>query len=74
MVYLTVTKERTMAQSIRISLESDRLIQEIVALTGKSKVEIVESALEAYRHNERMRLFSESYRNLGKKNNKTGKL
>lgn len=53
-----------MAQTTRISSKSDRIIQEITVLTGMSKVEIVEAALEIYRHYERMRLLNESYQRL----------
>lgn len=53
-----------MAQTARISLRSDSIIQEIASLTGRSKVEIIESALETFRHCERMRLFNDSYRSL----------
>lgn len=59
-----------MAQTARISPRSDSIIQEISQLTGKSKVEIIESALETYQHNERMRLFNDSYHML-LKNKKT---
>jgi ribosomal protein S24E len=55
-----------MAQTARISAKSDFIIQEMSLLTGKSKVEVIESALEVYRHNERMRLFNDSYRVLSK--------
>jgi len=55
-----------MAQTARISPRSDSIIQEMSLLTGKSKVEIIESALETYRHNERMRLLNHSYRELSK--------
>ena len=51
-----------MVQTARISSKSDNIIKEIVMLTGMSKVEIIESALEVYRHNERMRFLNESYR------------
>lgn len=55
-----------MSQTARISPRSDSIIQEMSLLTGKSKVEIIESALEVYRHNERMRLLNDSYRLLSK--------
>ncbi len=58
-----------MAQTARISQRSDYLIQEIGVLTQKSKIEIIESALETYRHHERMRLFNESYNMLAKNKN-----
>ena len=53
-----------MAQTARISSKSDSIIKEISTLTGMTKVEIIESALEVYRHFERMRLLNESYTNL----------
>lgn len=53
-----------MAQTARISSRCDAIIREMVNLTGHSKVEIIEHALEAYRRNERMRLLNEAYRNL----------
>jgi len=55
-----------MAQTARISSRSDSIIQEVGLLTGKSKIEIIESALETYRHHERMRLFNDSYYRLSK--------
>ncbi len=55
-----------MAQTARISSRSDEIIQEMNALTGKSKVEIIESALESYRHHERMALFNKGYQTLSK--------
>ncbi|MCA6600343.1 MAG: hypothetical protein IM537_09075 [Pseudanabaena sp. M57BS1SP1A06MG] len=54
-----------MAQTARISAKSNS-IQEMSLLTGKNKMEVIESTLEVYRHNERMRLFNESYRVLAK--------
>jgi hypothetical protein len=50
-----------MAQTSRISAKSDKIIQEMISITGKAKIEIIEEALEVYRHRERMRLFNESY-------------
>lgn len=43
-----------MAQMARISSKSDNLIKEIVSLTGKRKAEVLEAALECYRHYEKM--------------------
>jgi hypothetical protein len=40
------------------------MVEEMSALTGKSRVEVIESALEVCRHRERMRLFNKGYRNL----------
>lgn len=53
-----------MAQTARISSKSDNIIKEISSLTGMSKIEIIDSALEVYRHKERMRLLNDSYRRL----------
>ncbi len=53
-----------MAKTARISTKSNLIINEIVSITGMSKVEIIESALETYKHHERMRLLNESYRTL----------
>jgi hypothetical protein len=50
-----------MALTARISPESDAIINEIMAKTGKSKIEIIQKALEYYRLKERMRSFNESY-------------
>lgn len=48
----------------RISPASDAIIQELVVKTGKSKIVIIEEALESYRFRERMRLFNKSYEKL----------
>ena len=53
-----------MAQTARISSRSDSIIKEMISLTGRSKVEVIELALETYRRNERMRLLNEAYKNL----------
>ena len=53
-----------MAQTARISNRSDLIIQEMVSLTGYSKVEVIEHALETYRRHERIRLMNEAYQNL----------
>ena len=53
-----------MAQTARISRRSDSIIQEMVSLTGRSKVEVIELALETYRRNERMHLLNESYQQM----------
>lgn len=59
-----------MTQTVRISPKSDTIIHEMSMMTGKSKVEIIESALETYRHNERMRLFNAGYQALRKSKKK----
>lgn len=53
-----------MAQTARISSRSDSIIKEMISLTGYSKIDVIEYALETYRRNERMRLFNEGYQNL----------
>ena len=53
-----------MALTARISPASDAIIQEMVNKTGKTKIVIIEEALESYRFRERMRLFNESYKTL----------
>jgi hypothetical protein len=53
-----------MAHVARISPLSDSIIHELVDKTGKSKIVIIEEALESYRFHERMRLFNESYEKL----------
>lgn len=53
-----------MAQTARISSRSDVIIKEMVSLTGYSKVEVIEHALETYRRSEKMRLMNEAYKNL----------
>lgn len=53
-----------MALTARISPSSDDIIHEMVNKTGKSKIVIIEEALELYRFRERMRLFNESYERL----------
>ncbi|MCB1149779.1 MAG: hypothetical protein KDK48_06390 [Chlamydiia bacterium] len=53
-----------MAQTARISSRSDAIINEMASLTGQSKVEVIEQALETYRRSERMRLMNEAYHNL----------
>ena len=50
-----------MAQTARISAISDAIIHEMIVLTGKAKINIIEEALEIYRHRVRMRLFNEAY-------------
>lgn len=53
-----------MANTARISPESDAIIEELAHKTGKSKIVIIEEALESYRFHERMRMFNESYAKL----------
>lgn len=53
-----------MALTARISSTSDAIIHELIKKTGKSKIIIIEEALESYRLRERMRLFNESYKRL----------
>lgn len=53
-----------MALTARISQNSDAIIQELIAKTGKTKVEIIDEALESYRYHERMRILNEQYERL----------
>jgi len=53
-----------MAQTARISKRSDTIIHEMASLTGQSKSELIELALEVYFRQERMRLFNEGYKRL----------
>ena len=53
-----------MALTARISQNSDAIIQEIVSKTGKTKIEIIDEALESYRYHERMRVLNEQYESL----------
>lgn len=53
-----------MAHTARISSLSDIIIEELAAKTGKSKIIIIEEALESYRFRERMREFNEAYEKL----------
>ena len=53
-----------MALTARISPASDAIIHELANKTGKSKIVIIEEALESYRFRERMRMFNESYKTL----------
>lgn len=53
-----------MAQTARISEKSDEIVEELHSITGKSKVAIIEIALEQYRFYERMRLYNEAYAKL----------
>lgn len=50
-----------MAQTARISQKSDEIAEELHAITGESKIAIIEAALIEYRYRERMRLFNEAY-------------
>lgn len=50
-----------MAQTARISQNSDAIIQDLVSKTGKTKIEIIDEALEFYRYQERMRMLNEEY-------------
>lgn len=53
-----------MASTVRISSHSDEIINELAAETGKSKIVIIDEALESYRFKERMRLLDEQYEKL----------
>jgi hypothetical protein len=53
-----------MALTARISRNSDAIIQELVLKTGKTKVEIIDEALEFFRYQERMRMLNDQYERL----------
>ena len=53
-----------MALTARISQNSDLIIQDLVLKTGKTKIEIINEALESYRYQERMRMLNEQYERL----------
>ncbi|MFI5343342.1 MAG: hypothetical protein ACHQUC_03880 [Chlamydiales bacterium] len=53
-----------MAQTARISANSDAIIHELLSKTNKTKIEIIEEALELYRYHERMRMLNEQYETL----------
>ncbi len=53
-----------MSSTVRISSHSDEVINELVKETGKSKIVIIDEALESYRFYERMRLLNEQYEKL----------
>ncbi len=50
-----------MASTIRVSSRGQLIIEDIVKMTKKQKVEILEEALEDYRFRERMRILSEDF-------------
>lgn len=53
-----------MSRTARISSGSDAILEELVAKTRKTKIEIIDAALEIYSFRERMRLLNEDYENL----------
>lgn len=53
-----------MSLTARISSDSDRIIKELVDMTGKSKIKIIDEALKSYRFRERMRVLNEQYEKL----------
>jgi hypothetical protein len=55
-----------MALTSRISKKTDSMVNEMVHITGKTKVEILEEAVKLYRHYERMRMVNEAYAKLRK--------
>lgn len=50
-----------MAQTARLSTRSNDIIEEITSITHSNKIEIIEKALETYRHLVRMRQLNKSY-------------
>lgn len=55
---------RRRSHMARISPASDAIIDEIAAKTGKSKIEIIDEALEAYSFQERMRVLNDEFERL----------
>jgi hypothetical protein len=53
-----------MAETARISNYSNEIIKDFITITGKTKVEIIEEALELYRYHEKMRILNEQFENL----------
>lgn len=53
-----------MALTARISQTSDHIIEELVNVTGKAKIYIIEEALKYYRFHERMKLLNNEYEQL----------
>ncbi len=53
-----------MARTARLTQRGDALVQELHLLTGKPRTEIIESALESYRHQERMYALNASFKKL----------
>lgn len=50
-----------MALTARISEKSNTMIEELRLITGKTKIEIIEIALEEYRCHEKMGQYNEAY-------------
>lgn len=50
-----------MASTVRVSSRGQLILEDIVKMTKKQKIEILEEALEAYRFRERMRILSEDF-------------
>lgn len=50
-----------MNTTTRISINSSVIINELKRKTGKSKVQIIDEALESYRYHEKMRILKEQY-------------
>jgi len=53
-----------MGLTSRISKQSSYLINEMVSITGKTKIEVIEEALKLYCHYERMKLVNDAYAEL----------
>lgn len=58
------TKTHSRTHMARMSSASYAIIEEIAATTGKSKIEILDRALEAYNFQEKMRILNEEYERL----------
>lgn len=61
---MKTSKEVLMARTAKISPNSEAIIQELVARTGKTKIDIIDLALDSYRYQERMRLLNQQYERL----------
>lgn len=53
-----------MALNARISKNSDAIIQDLVSKTGKTKIEIIDEALECYRFQQRMLTLNKQFEKL----------
>jgi hypothetical protein len=61
---LAVNRSEDMAVTARISSHSDEIIKEFTVMTGKTKIEIIEEALDLYRYHEKMRLLKQQFKKL----------
>lgn len=61
-----------MGETVRISHTSDMIINDLVSLTGKSKIAVLDEALESYYFHLSMKVIQDQYKNL-KSNSKQWK-